>query len=103
MDASYGGLSFSLFLSPAGGTLLLGSADIGLTSNSDAANTFLRLTSGLSYFDPSRRLPSLLFGVGTSILFTAMEPFVFGFAGELIYSLAFPMPMFTLSGAWLLP
>jgi len=102
-DVEFGGLSFSLFLSPAGGTLLLGSADIALVSDPNAANAFLRLTTGLSYFDPSRRLPSFLFGVGTSASFTAMEPFAFGFAGELIYPLAFPMPMFTLSGAWSLP
>ena len=102
-DAAFGGLSFSLFLSPEGGTLLLGSADIALTGDPNTADAFLRLTTGLSYFDPSRRLPSFLFGVGTSVLFTAMEPFVFGFAGELIYPLAFPMPTFTLSGAWSLP
>jgi len=102
-DAASGYLSFPLFLSPAGGTLLLGGADIGLTGDPNAANAFLRLTTGLSYFDPSRRPPSFLFGVGTSVLFAAMEPFVFGFAGELIYSLAFPVPMFALSGAWSLP
>ncbi len=102
-NASFGGLSISLFLSPAGGTLLLGSADIAVTGDPDTANAFLRLTTGLSYFDPSRRLPTFLFGVGTSVLFTAAEPFAFGFAGELIYPLAFPMPMFTLSGAWSLP
>jgi hypothetical protein len=102
-DTEFGGLSLSLFLSPAGGTLLLGSADIALAGDANTANAFLRLTTGLSYFDPSRRLPSFLFGAGTSVSFTAMEPFAFGFAGELIYPLAFPMPMFTLSGAWSLP
>lgn len=102
-DISFGRLSISLFLSPAGGTLLLGSMDIALTGDLDTANAFLRLTTGLSYFDPSRRLPTFLFGVGTSVLSTAVDPFAFGFAGELIYPLAFPVPMLTLSGAWSLP
>ena len=103
IDVSYGGLSLSLFLSMAGGTLLLGSVDIALAGDPSEASTFLRLTTGLSYFDPARHFPSILLGAGTSFRYSAMEPFVFGFAGELIYPLTFPMPLFTLSGAWSLP
>jgi len=102
-EASFGGLSLSLFLSPRGGTLLLGSAEIALTGDPEAASAFLRLTTGLSYFDSSRLLPSLLFGGGVSVLFTAAEPFTFAMAAETIYPLAFPIPMLTLSGAWSLP
>jgi len=91
-DASFGRLSISLFLSPAGGTLLLGSADVAL-----------RMTTGLSYFDPTRRLPTLLLGGGVSVLSTAAESLVFGLSGEAVYPLAFPVPMLTLSGGWLLP
>ena len=103
VDSSFGDLSFSLFLSAAGGTLLLGSADISLSAEPDATNAFLRLTTGLSYFDPARRLPSFLLGAGTSVRFTAVEPFVLGLATELLYPLAFPVPMLALSGAWSLP
>ena len=102
-DAGFGGLSISLFLSPTGGTLLLGSVDVALTGDPDEANAFLRLTTGLSYFDRSRRLPSILLGAGASVLFSAAEPFHIGFTAELVYPLAFPMPMFSLSGAWALP
>ena len=102
-DAAFGCLSFPPFLSPAGGTLLVGGADIGLTSNPNAANAFLRLTTGLSYFDSARRFPSILVGAGTSVRLLAADLFTVGFADELIYSLAFPMPMFALSGAWSLP
>lgn len=102
-DAAFGSLSFSLFLSPAGGTLLLGSADIALTSDPREATTFLRLTTGLSYFDSTRRFPSLLVGAGTSVRLATAEPFTFGLSGELVYPLAFPTPMFTLSGTLSLP
>jgi len=102
-EASFGGLSFSLFLSPRVGTLLLGSAEIVLAGDPEGASAFLRLTTGLSYFDPSRRLPTLLFGGGMSVLFTAAEPFALGMAVEAIYPLLFPIPMFILSGAWTLP
>jgi len=77
--------------------------DVALTGDPDEANAFLRLTTGLSYFDRSRRLPSILLGAGASVLFSAAEPFHIGFTAELVYPLAFPMPMFSLSGAWALP
>jgi hypothetical protein len=102
MNVSYGGLSFSLFLSPADGTLLPGSADIALAGDPSEASTFLRLTTGLPHFDSARRFPSILLGAGTSLRYSAIEPFVSGFAGKLIYPLAFPLPLFTLSGAWTL-
>jgi len=103
VNATFGAAAFSLFLSPAGGTLLLGSADVALTANPAEASAFLRITTGLSYFDPSRRLPTVLFGFGTSVLFSAAEPFLFGFTGELIYPVAFPVPMLTVSGGWAIP
>lgn len=102
-DVPFGRVSISLFLSPAGGTLLLGSADIALTKDPQAANAFLRMTTGLSYFDPSRRLPTLLFGGGGAVLFTAAEPFEFSLTAEVVYPVAFPVPMLTLSGGWMLP
>jgi len=103
VDARFGAASFSLFLSAAGGTLLLGSADVALTANPAEASGFLRITTGLSYFDPSRRLPSVLFGFGTSVSFSAAEPFLLGLTGELLYPVAFPVPMLTVSGGWAIP
>ncbi len=100
---SFGRVSISLFLSPSGGTLLFGSTDIALTGDPEAANAFLRMTTGLSYFDPTRRLPTLLFGGGVSVLFTAAESFEFGLSAEAVYPLAFPVPMLSLSGGWILP
>jgi hypothetical protein len=103
MDAPFGRLSISLLLSPAGGSLLLGSADVALTDDPDAAKTFLRMTTGLSYFDPTRYLPTLLFGGGVLVLCTVTESFGFSLTGEVIYPFAFPEPMLALSGGWMLP
>jgi len=101
--APFGRLSISLFLSPAGGTLLLGSADVALTDDPDAARAFLRMTTGLSYSDPTRYLPTFLFGGGVSVLCTVTESFGFGLTSEVIYPFAFPVPMLALSGGWMLP
>jgi hypothetical protein len=102
-EAPFGDLSFSLFLSPDGGTLLLGSADVALTDDESTATAFLRLTTGLAYFDPSRLLPTILLGAGTSVRFDAAHPLALSMTGELIYPLAFPIPMLTVSGGWALP
>jgi len=102
-DVSLGELSISLFLSPAGGSLLLGSVDVALTGDPSAARAFLRLTTGLAYFDASRRFPSFLVGAGTSARLSVAESFLFGLTGELIYPIAFPIPLITVAGAWALP
>jgi len=102
-DAPFGRLSISLLLSPTGGTLLLGSADVALTEDPATAKAFLRMTTGLSYFDPTLHLPTLLFGGGVSVLCTVAESFGFGLTGEVIYPFAFPVPMLALSGGWMLP
>ncbi len=102
-EASFGDLSISLFLSPAGGTLLLGSADIALTGATGPASAFLRLTTGLAYFDSSRFLPSLLFGAGTTVRFSGADPLALALSGEMIYPLAFPVPMLSLSAGYALP
>ena len=102
-EVAFGDLSFSLFISPDGGTLLLGSADVALTDDASMATAFLRLSAGLAYFDRSRLLPTLLVGAGTSVRFDAADPLVLSMTGELLYPLAFPIPMLTVSGGWALP
>ena len=102
-DVPFGDLSISLFLSPTGETLLLGSADLALTREPTEDSAFLRVTAGLSYFDPSRQLPTLLVGGGTIVRFSAAESLLLGLSAELVYPIAFPVPMLTLSGAWELP
>jgi len=102
-EAPFGDLSFSLFLSPQGGTLLLVSADVALSRAPGSASAFLRMTTGLAYFDSTRLLPTLLLGAGTSVRFTAAEPLTVGLSAELIYPLAFRAPLLSVSTGWALP
>jgi len=102
-EAPFGDLSFSLFLSPRGGTLLLAGADVALSSAPDSASAFLRLTTGLAYFDSTRLLPTLLLGAGTSVRFMAAEPLAVGLSAELIYPLALRTPLLSVSTGWTLP
>ena len=88
----------SLFVTPGGKTLFTGNLDIPLQAEGTA---FLRLTGGFYYFDSRQWAPSPLAGIGLSYLPLAQSPVYMGFAGEFIYPLAFPLPMFSISGGWL--
>jgi len=91
-DLSSTVLSGALFITPDGKTLFTGHVDIPLQENAAA---FFRLTAGFYYFESRQPFPYPLVGVGLSYL-----PFA-GFSGEFIYPLAFPLPMFSISGGWL--
>lgn len=71
--------------------------------SSELRSMGLRLTTGLTYCDPARRLPMLLFGVGASVLLAAVVPFALGTIAKISYPLVPPIPMLTLSGACALP
>jgi len=90
----------SFLLDSEGRTLITLGADIDLSEEESDAEAYLRLTGGIYYFDPSRFLPSPLFGGGFSYRFLVLKPFVFGFAGEFLYPIAFPAPMLSLSAGW---
>jgi len=98
IDLSSSILSGALFITPNGKTLFTGHMDIPLQENSAA---FLRLTAGFYYFNPSQPLPYLLGGVGVSYDLYATSPIYLRFSGEFIYPLAFPLPLFSISGGWL--
>jgi len=93
--------SLSFFLSLRGDALLLASFDLPL----DASNpgTCLRVTGGLYDFDPTPALPSLTGGVGISYYGSPLGWFGYSFAGEFLYPLAFPLPMFSVGGGWMSP
>ena len=91
-------LSGALFITPDGKTLFTGHADIPLQENAAA---FLRVTAGFYYFEPRQPFPYPLIGAGLAYLLLAESPIYFGFSGEFIYPLAFPLPMFCISGGWL--
>ncbi len=103
VETEFGRVSLSLFISSAAGTLVLGSADIAMTEDPSEAASFLRLTTGFSYFDSSRLLPSLVAGAGMALRYSPLESIEFGLSAEALYPLAFPVPMISLSGGWVLP
>lgn len=97
-DLSWTILSAALFITPDGKTLFTGYFDVPLQEN---ATTFLRLTTGLYYFEPSQPFPYPLAGLGLSYLIISESPIYGGFAGEFIYPFVLPIPMFSISGGWL--
>lgn len=97
-DLSWSILSAALFITPDGKTLFTSHFDIPIQQEAAA---FLRLTTGFYYFEPRQPFPYPLVGIGLSYLMVTAPPIYVGFAGEFIYPLAFPMPMFSISGGWL--
>jgi hypothetical protein len=93
--------SLSFFLSVRGDALLLGSLDLPLDSST--LGTCIRVTAGLYDFDPQPALPSLVGGGGISTYGTPLGWFGYSLAGEFLYPLAFPLPMFSIGGGWVSP
>lgn len=97
-DASWSVLAAALFITPDGKTLFTAHVDLPLQENGAA---FFRITGGFYYFEPRQSLPYPLVGIGLSYMAVSASPIYVGFAGEFIYPLAFPLPMFSISGGWL--
>lgn len=102
-DASFGLLTGSFFLSSEGRVLITASCDVQLVGGAQGNRTFVRGTLGLYYFDPRAFLPSLLFGGGVAVDVPIASFLAFAASGEFLYPLAFPSPMVSASGRWLLP
>lgn len=97
-DTSWSILAAALFITPDGKTLFTAHVDLPLQEN---AAVFFRITGGFYYFEPRQPLPYPLVGGGLSYMADSANPIYVGFAGEFIYPLAFPLPMFSISGGWL--
>ena len=93
--------SLSFFLSLRGDALLLTSLDLPLDPSDPG--TCIRVTGGLYDFDPTPALPSLTGGVGVAYYGSPLGWFGYSFAGEFLYPLAFPVPMFSVGGGWVSP
>jgi len=102
-DVSFGLLTGSFFLSAQGRALITASCDLRLTGDAEGGKTFVRLTAGLVYFDPTAFLPSVLLGGGLAFELPVSSFLAVGVAGEFLYPLAFPVPLVSASGRWLLP
>jgi hypothetical protein len=102
-DVAFGVATGSFFLSAEGKVLITISCDLRFGDNEGAARTFVRLTTGLVYFDRTHYLPSLLVGAGLTFEVPVSSFLAVAAAGEFIYPFAFPVPMVSASGRWVFP
>jgi hypothetical protein len=102
-DLSFGWLTGSFFLSAEGKALITTSCDLRLAGDAQGSRTFVRLTVGLYYFDATAFLPSVLFGGGLALEVPVASFLAVGASGEFLYPLAFPAPLVSFSGRWLVP
>jgi len=102
-DLSFGRGSVSFFLTPRGEALLSLAADVRLSAPTSLIQTFVRLTTGIAYLDPSAFAPTPLIGAGVYYEIDIIEPILLGLAAEVLYPLAFPIPMISTSAGWSLP
>ena len=90
----------SFFLTPDGKTLITVSADLEVGEATDTGAGYVRLTTGLTYVDPSRRLPQLVLGGGIAWRYYPLGFLGLGLTAEFLYPMAFPIPMFSVSAGW---
>lgn len=102
-DVLLGVATGSLFVSARGNALLTLSYDLQLGSTEAAAETYLRLTTGLVYFDRTHALPTILYGGGMTFELPLSPTLAVAAAGEFLYPFAFPIPVVSASGRWVLP
>ena len=96
-DLGWSILSGALFITPGGKTLFTSHLDFPLEEGSP---TYARATAGFYYFSASQPFPYPLGGGGIAYSAPWGSSMMIGFTGEFIYPLAFPFPMFSISGAW---
>jgi len=102
-ELAFGLGTASFFITTEGRTLFTIGADVRLTEAESPAVTYLRLTTGLAYFDPSAFAPKVVLGAGLAYEFGILDPLSLTFAAEFLYPIALPIPMFSASAGWLLP
>ena len=103
VDANFGAVGSSFFLTPDGRTLLLGTVDFQVGDPAAAAQSYFRVTGGLLYLNTARSLPQLVAGGGLVVGTPVLGAIIGGLSAEFIYPFAFPLPMFSLMGAWSAP
>jgi len=99
-NVSFGVASATFFLSSEGDTLICLTGDVRLSSDPGPAEVFLRLTTGISFFDPGQGFPTPFLGAGVSCDLRIAPSVALGIAGELLYPLSFPAPFLTVTGRW---
>ena len=103
VDVEFGIATGAFFLDLNGRTLILASGDLRLSDDAGLGGTYIRLTTGLFYFDASRFLPSLVIGGGVAYQVPVGGSLSVGVAAELLYPLALRTPLFAASAGWIVP
>ncbi len=103
VDVPFGVLVGAFSLTASGKVLITGSYDLRLNESAEGSKTFVRLTTGLSYFDLRAFLPSLLIGGGLALEAPLSPALAVCPAAEFLYPVAFPVPMVSASGRWVFP
>jgi len=102
-DLSFGIGVVSFFLTSRGQALLSLSADIELSAPTNPISTAVRLTGGIAYLDPDAYAPNPFLGGGVRYEIDLLHPILLGVSAELLYPIAFPLPMISGSVGWSLP
>jgi len=102
-ELAFGLGTASFFLTTDGRALITLGGNVALTESEERGMTYLRLTTGLAYFDTQAYGPDVVFGLGLAYEFRVLDAVAIGFASEFLYPIAFPVPMFSASAGWILP
>ena len=93
-----GTFSGTIALNGRGQALLLASFDVPISEEENGLS--VRLTAGVSYFEPGRPYPQPLVGGGLAYRDVLFESISIGVAGEIVYPFALSRPLLSLSGGW---
>jgi hypothetical protein len=102
-NLSFGAGAVSFFLTTSGQALLTVSADVELSSPTNPISTAVRVTAGIAYLDPTASAPTPLIGGGVRYEVDLFDPILLGVAAEVLYPIAFPVPVVTASAGWSFP
>lgn len=92
----------AFFLAADGTALLCLSVDIPVTATNDTSAVYVRATGGLAYFNPGSLFPTPTAGVGLAYRIAPASPVEITFAGEFLYPIALPLPMFSAAAGWMI-
>jgi len=93
----------AFYLNARGQTLITLGVNLPLGEEGNPLQVSARASTGLAFFDTSAFGPDLLLGIGVGYEVAEYAPWLFGFSVEMIYPIAFPTPVITGFGGYLLP
>jgi len=92
----------AFFLASDGTALITLSGDIAVTATGGSSAVYVRITAGLAYFEAGSLFPIPTAGVGLVYRIAPSTPVEITFAGEFLYPIAIPLPLFSIAAEWML-